>query len=228
MPARGGFEASEKAMAVRVRRGEHHLERAVHDGSSHGGSAAAAQRLQNGKVGTAMQRVLISGLILVVGMVALAAMRGLIGLDPIWPVLLAAAVCLVPGSAVLSRLGAFVVGAAAAWLGYGLRAAVLPDLAVVPGVAWALGIAIVTAVALATADRLPLWAGLAGMAAMSGMYEMMYRTSPPAFVTESVVAFTSVLLAGVLGAVAAMVTDALTRSRESVTPVRVDTAEETV
>jgi hypothetical protein len=180
-----------------------------------------------------MRRTVLGGILLALGVIALAAVSGLIALDPIWPVVLAAAVGLVPGGEAMTRVGAFIAGAAAAWVAFALRAAVLPDLSVAPGIALGVAIAIVTAVALASVGRLPLWAGLAGIAAMSGMYEMAFRAEPAAFLSESFVAVTSVVLAGALGTALAMVTAAASRDtapQGEARPalVRTDAVEETL
>ncbi len=97
----------------------------------------------------------------------------------------------------------FLVGFLAAWLGYALRAGLLPDIPAGRGVAVVVVVAIVTAVATASADRLPLWTGLLGAAALAGAYELVFAADPTAFAGESTTAATSVLLAVAVGFVVA-------------------------
>lgn len=157
-----------------------------------------------------MRRILLAGLLLAVLVIGLAAASRLIALDTVWPILLAAGVALVPGGATMTRVGALLAGAAAGWLGFAVRVGVLPDVPVAQGLGLAVAVLVVTAVAVATADRVPLWAGLAGVAIFSGMYEAAFRADPAAFVADSTVAFTSVLLAAALGAAAGMIASAVT------------------
>jgi hypothetical protein len=152
-----------------------------------------------------MRRTLLAGVLLALLVPALAAAGALLALDTVWPVLLAAAIMLVPGAAPLPRLVAFLVGTAVGWMGFAIRVAVLPDLPVSPGIALAVAVLAVTAMAIASADRLPLWAGLAGVAAFSGIYELTYRATPTAFTTQSTIAFTTLLLAAALGAAAGVI-----------------------
>jgi hypothetical protein len=155
-----------------------------------------------------MRRTLLAGVLLAVLVPLLAAASTLLALDTVWPVLLAAAAMLVPGGQVLPRLAALMIGATAGWVGFALRVGVLPDLPISSGIALAVAVLVVTAMAVASADRLPLWAGLAGIAAFSGVYELAYRATPAAFVSESAVAFTTLLLAAALGAAAGMLANA--------------------
>lgn len=97
------------------------------------------------------------------------------------------------------RAGGFLAGFAATWLAYGLRAGVLPDIPMGRAIAAVLVVSVVTAVATATAERLPLWSGLLGAVALVGVYETTYTATPSAFMAESAVAATSVLLSAAIG-----------------------------
>ncbi|QHT57467.1 hypothetical protein GXP71_16245 [Cellulomonas sp. H30R-01] len=115
---------------------------------------------------------------------------------------LGGALGLVPDRSPGARAGAFAVGFLAAWLGYALRAAALPDSAAGRAVAVLVVLAICLAVAGATRGRLPLWAALLGTAAMAGAYEATYAADPSAFVASSAATATSILLAAGAGFVA--------------------------
>ena len=93
----------------------------------------------------------------------------------------------------------FGVGFLAAWLGYALRAAVLPDAAAGRAIAVLVVVLVCLAVAGLTRGRLPLWSALLGAAAMAGAYEATYAADPTSFVTSSATTATSILLAAGAG-----------------------------
>lgn len=117
-------------------------------------------------------------------------------------VVLGAVVGLVPHGTAGGRLAGFGAGFGAAWVGYLLRAAVLPDIPLGRALAAVLTVSVVTAVATASADRVPLWSGLLGAGALVGAFELTYVQSPPDVVSESTAAATAVLLAAAVGFVA--------------------------
>jgi hypothetical protein len=110
-----------------------------------------------------------------------------------------AALGLVQHRSAPERAVAFVLGVLAAWVGYALRAGVLPDIPMGRGLAVVVVISLITAVAAASAERLPMWAGLLGAAVLAGAYEVVYTASPSDFTAESTIAVTSVLLAAAFG-----------------------------
>ena len=112
---------------------------------------------------------------------------------------LGGALGLVPDRSPAQRAGGFAVGFAAAWLGYALRAAALPDAAAGRAVAVLIVLGLCLAVAGVTRGRLPLWSALLGAAAMAGAYEATYAADPTAFVTSSATTATSILLAAGAG-----------------------------
>lgn len=118
-------------------------------------------------------------------------------------VLVGAIVALVPHRRPAERLTAAALGLGAAWLGYLVRAGLLPDIPLGRAIAAVLVVSLVTAVATATADRLPLWAGLLGAGALVGGYEAGYVASPGDVGAASLTAVTSLVLAAVAGHVAA-------------------------
>jgi hypothetical protein len=109
---------------------------------------------------------------------------------------------LVPDRSAGSRLAGFAAGFVLAWVGYAVRAAVLPDITAGRALAAFLVIAACLVVALVAAGRVPLWSMLVGVAAMVGSYEEAYSASPSQFLQTSPSAATTVLLAASFGFVA--------------------------
>jgi len=138
-----------------------------------------------------------------------------------------AALGLVPDRTPVQRLGGFAVGFAAAWLGYLLRAAVLPDAAAGRAVAVLVVLLVCLAIAMATRGKLPLWATLLGASAMAGSYESVYVLDPTAFLTSSPSSATAVLVAAGAGFLATtLLAPQLERDRttEKANPSHVATA----
>lgn len=146
---------------------------------------------------------LTSGLVLAVTTALAIGLSDLLGLDLQHVALLGAALggalALVPHPSELGRLAGFFLGFFAAWLGYALRAAVLPDAAAGRALAALLVVAVVAVVAAASASRIPFWSGLIGVAALVGAYEEAYTSAPSQFVTDSTKAATAILLAAAIG-----------------------------
>ncbi|MGN8244498.1 hypothetical protein ACTHAM_001401 [Cellulomonas soli] len=115
---------------------------------------------------------------------------------------LGGALGLVPDRSPGARVGGFVAGFVAAWLGYGLRAAVLPDSPGGRAVAVLVVVLVCLAIAVGTRGRLPLWSTLLGAAAMAGSYEYPYAADPSGFLTTSPVSATAVLVTAAAGFVA--------------------------
>lgn len=111
---------------------------------------------------------------------------------------------LVPDRSLVERIIGFAVGFALAWIGYALRAGMLPDTATARAIVVFAVIVVSMLIVLASGSRIPLWATLVGSAALVGAYEQTYAATPSLFVSESPTAATTVLLAcamGVLGSV---------------------------
>jgi hypothetical protein len=106
---------------------------------------------------------------------------------------------LVPDRSPAARLGAFLAGFAAAWFGYALRAGVLPDIPMGRAIAAVVVVSVVTALATATANRLPMWAGFAGVLTLLGSYETTFAATPTSFLSDSMTAVTTSLLAAAVG-----------------------------
>lgn len=157
-----------------------------------------------------MRRSLIAGLVLAVFAALIIGLGQLFGLD-LQPVALLGAALggvlgLVPNRFPLGKLGGFVLGFVVAWVGYALRAAVLPDSAAGRAVAVFVVVALIGAGCAVSAGRMPLWSGLLGAAAIAGAYESIYTNAPSQFLQESPTAATTVLLAAALGYLATTLT----------------------
>jgi hypothetical protein len=125
---------------------------------------------------------------------------------------------LVPDRMPAARAGAFAVGFVAAWGGFALRAGFLPDIPLGRALATAAVLAAVTAATAASVGRLPLWAGLLGVASFSGGYETTFSTNPAGFVTDSMTDATTLALAVGLGFFAVTLVDGLVRPRVDSNP----------
>jgi hypothetical protein len=150
-----------------------------------------------------MRRSLIAGLVLAVFAALIIGLGELFGLD-LQPVALLGAALggvlgLVPHRFPLGKLGGFVLGFVIAWIGYALRAAVLPDAPGGRAVAVLVVVALVAVACAISADRVPMWSALLGAAAIAGAYEEIYTNAPSQFLKESPTAATAVLLAAALG-----------------------------
>ncbi len=108
------------------------------------------------------------------------------------------------------RAAAFVLGLAFAWVGYLVRAAVLPDAAAGRALVVVLVVGLCAVAATASLGRLPLWALLTGAAALAGSYEAAYALAPSRVVETSPSGITTVLLTSALGFLAASLTAAAT------------------
>lgn len=148
-------------------------------------------------------RTLVAGGALALTAGLLAAKGSVLGADLPHTALLGAALGavlgLVPDRSVPGRVGGFLTGFVAAWVGYALRAGVLPDIPMGRAIAAVVVVGVITAVAAATAGRLPLWSGLIGAGALLGAYETTFATTPTAFLSDSMTAATTVLVSAALG-----------------------------
>lgn len=116
-------------------------------------------------------------------------------------VALGGVVGLVPDRSPTERIIGFAGGFVIAWIGYAIRAAILPDTSVARAIVVFAVIFVAMLIALASGSRLPLWSFLVGSAAMVGAYEQTYADSPSLFLTDSPTAATTVLLAAAMGLV---------------------------
>jgi hypothetical protein len=157
-----------------------------------------------------MRKSIFAGLILALAAALVMWLSAAFDLELDSVVLLGAAVgavvALVPDRRPLARFVGFAAGFVAAWVGFFVRAAVLPDTAGGRAVAVGLVLLLCVVVVAVSAGRLPLWSALLGTAAMVGGYEYTYAAAPPEVASTSVSAATSLLFCLAVGyLVAAMV-----------------------
>jgi hypothetical protein len=156
-----------------------------------------------------MMRTVVHGVLVALGAVAVAALGGSVGLTVLWPFLLAAAVAIVPIGGPVGRSAAFAIGAVLGWGVFALRAGVLPAGTGTEILLAIIGVALATLVAVVSFGRLPLWAVLAGGAALLGAYAPDYAANPTLFLSESPLALGSVLVAAAIAAIVGTVADML-------------------
>jgi hypothetical protein len=153
-----------------------------------------------------VRRTLMAGVVLAVAAVLVVLISSSLDLELESVALLGGAlgavVALVPDRTPWVRLGGFAGGFVAAWIGYAVRAALLPDSA--GGRAVAVGMVVLLCVGLtaATMNRLPLWTTLLGTAALTGAYEFTYAAAPPEMASTSLSTATTLLLNVAVGFVA--------------------------
>ena len=128
---------------------------------------------------------------------------------------------LVPDRAPGWRAGSFAVGFVAAWLGFALRAGLLPDIPMGHAIATVIVLGLVTAATAASFGRLPLWAGLLGVAAFSRGYETTFSADPSAFDHDSMTDATTIALAVGLGFLGATLVDGIAHLRVKPAPQEV-------
>lgn len=154
-----------------------------------------------------MRRTLLVGLMVTTAAVLVVVVSSVLDLELESAALLGAAlggvVALVPDRTPLARLAGFAGGFVAAWTGYLVRAAMLPDSTGGRAVAVALVLLLCVAVAVATLGRLPLWATLLGAAALVGGYESAYAAAPPEVASTSLSTATALLFSVAAGFLAA-------------------------
>jgi hypothetical protein len=154
-----------------------------------------------------MRRTLVAGLVLAVAAVLVVLVSSGLDLELESVALLGGAlgavVALVPDRSPLVRLGGFGAGFLAAWIGYVVRAAMLPDTAGGRAVAVGLVVLLCVGITAVSMDRLPLWTTLLGTAALTGAYEFTYAAAPPELASTSVSTATTLLFNVAVGFLAA-------------------------
>lgn len=154
-----------------------------------------------------MRTTLLTGLALVLGGVVVILLGSSLDLElestALMGAALGAVVALVPDRTPVVRIVSFLGGLVIAWVGYFVRAGLLPDTST--GRAAALVVVVVLCVALVAAslNRLPLWAVLLGAAAMAGGYEASYAVAPSEVLDTSISAVTTIVLTVAAGFLAA-------------------------
>ena len=150
-----------------------------------------------------MRKELFVGLSLSVAALVVVLVSGALDLELESVALLGAAmgavVGLVPDRTASVRMGGFIGGFAFAWIGYFVRAALLPDTTAGRAVAVAVTLLLCLGLTLALRGRLPLWAVLLGAGTFAGAYEFTYAAAPPEILDTSVSTATTVLLTSAIG-----------------------------
>lgn len=149
---------------------------------------------------------LLRGVVVAGAAAIVAALPDLLGLSSPWPILLVTAVAFA-APARPAVIGAVLVGAGSWWLGIALRAGFLPDATSSLVIAAVIAVAICTLVATFTRERMPLWAGLVGIALFGAIYEPMFASEPTRFLSQSPLALASVVVAIGIGTLAAIAAD---------------------
>lgn len=159
-----------------------------------------------------MRRILLAGALLAVAG-ALAVFLGealRLGLrNTLYGAAIGAVLGLVPVRSVVGRLGGFLLGVVFAWIGYAVRAQFLPDSVAGQVIAVVLVVLLITLASALTVGRIPMWSGLLGVAGLIGAYEFLYSAAPYNFLSDSVVAVSSLLVTVALGFLVGVVSDVL-------------------
>ncbi len=156
-----------------------------------------------------MRKTLVAGVILAAAAVLVVLISSALDLELESVALLGGAlgavVALVPDRTPLVRLGGFAAGFVVAWVGYAVRAALLPDTAGGRAVAVGLVVLLCVGITAVSMDRLPLWTTLLGTAALTGAYEFTYAAAPPELASTSVSTATTLLFNVAVGFLAAAI-----------------------
>lgn len=159
-----------------------------------------------------MRRHVLAGVVLALAAGLIVVTSRALGLDLDSVALLGGAVgavvALVPDRSAGARLLGFAAGFLAAWVGFILRAAALPDSDGGRSVAAMLTVLVCVGVVVLTRDRLPLWSLLLGAGTFAGAYELTFAAAPPEVVTTSLSTATTLLLTVAVGFFAAVVVGA--------------------
>jgi len=150
-----------------------------------------------------MRKTMIAGTVLALAAALVMWLSAAFDLELESVVLLGAAVgavvALVPDRTPLMRFLGFAAGFVVTWIGYLVRAVLLPDTDGGRAVFVALVLLLCVGVVAASLGRLPLWSTLLGVAALSGGYEYTFAAAVPEFATTSLGAVTSLLFCLAVG-----------------------------
>ena len=154
-----------------------------------------------------MRTSLLAGGIVVVAAVLAVLLGAPFGLEldsyALIGVAMGAVVALVPDGRPGLRFAGFASGVLVAWIGYLVRAALLPDTVGGRAAATFLVLALCVVVATIAAGRIPVWSTFAGAATFFGAYEATFAAAPPEVASTSLTALTAVALTAALGFLAA-------------------------
>ena len=159
-----------------------------------------------------MKRTVTTGLLLAVGGVLAVYVGSWLNLGlraTVFGASIGAVLGLVSDRSVVGRLAAFLIGVIGAWVGYALRAQFLPDVPSGEALALVIVVALITVMAVVSGGRFPMWAGLLGAAAHFGANEELYVAAPYNFLSESIVAVSSMLVPVAMGFLVGIVTSSM-------------------
>lgn len=156
-----------------------------------------------------MRACMFTGALLTIAVVLVIAVSAALGLQieqyALAGVLAGAVIGLVADRSPWARLLAFVVGFVAAWVGFVLRAALLPDTNGGRAAAAVITLVIcLVAVAIGRGTRLPMWAAFVGVLLFAAGYESDFLAAEPEVATTSLNAATSLLVTVAVGYVVAV------------------------
>jgi hypothetical protein len=155
-----------------------------------------------------MRRTLLAGLLIAVAVFVTMFISGALDLElesfALLGLTVGAVVALVPDATPSHRLGGYAVGFVVTVLGYLFRAALTPDTTTGRAVAAFVIVALCVGVIAATLGRLPLWAGLVGVASVVGAFESIYDAAPTLVVTNVISTCSALLMCVAVGFVAAV------------------------
>lgn len=172
-----------------------------------------------------MRKSLLAGVVLALAAMVVVIISQALDLNLASVALLGAAMgavtALVPDRTPGARLGGFAAGFVVAWVGYLVRAQLMPDTSGGRAVAVGLVVLVCVAITAATVDRLPLWSLLLGAGAFAGAYEFTYDQAPPEVLSTSMTTATTMALNVAIGfLVAAFFAPAVGRDTEKPQPSR--------
>lgn len=154
-----------------------------------------------------MRKSLLAGLVIALASAVAVWLGDFFGLEldsiALLGVALGAVVALVPAGSPGLRLVGFLGGIVVTWIGYVIRAALLPDTASGRAVAAFIIVALCTVVVAASLGKISFWSTLLGAGALVGAYESVYAAAPPEVASTSVSTVTTLLLTVGIGYLAA-------------------------
>jgi hypothetical protein len=171
----------------------------------------------------------LTGALLTVAVVAVIGVSSALDLEiepyALAGVLAGGVVALIPERSVWARLAAFAVGFVAVWIGFVLRAALLPDTEGGRAAAAVITMLICLAAVAVSRTRLPLSSMLVGVVLFAAAYESAFVAAEAEVVTTSADAATSLVFAVAVGFVVAALAGAKRGPAES-RPVVLDTPDD--
>jgi hypothetical protein len=150
-----------------------------------------------------MRKELFVGLALAASTFLLVLIGGWLDLDVAAIALLGvtagAVVGLVPDRSAAARIGGFAVGFVICWIGYFVRAALMPDTETGRAVTFGLVLLLALGATLVAVGRLPFWSVLLGVGTFAGAYETVYEVAPPLVLDTSISTASALLLTVAVG-----------------------------